>query len=270
MWIGVVSLFPEMFRAVGLYGVTGRAVKEGKLSLQCWNPRDFTHDRHRTVDDRPYGGGPGMLMKVQPLTDAIHAAKQASKVKPHVIYLSPQGRKLDQQGVRELAGYDALILVAGRYEGIDERVIQTEIDTEWSVGDFVLSGGELPAMVMIDAVARMLPGVLGHEGSAEQDSFSAGLLDCPHYTRPEDMSGLAVPPVLLSGNHAAIERWRMQQQLGRTWQRRPELLERLALTKQQQKLLAEFIRIEADKADADKKLGASDEQQEPDHSADRS
>ncbi|MFP8965555.1 tRNA (guanosine(37)-N1)-methyltransferase TrmD [Pokkaliibacter sp. CJK22405] len=244
MWLGVVTLFPEMFRAVGLYGVTGRAVKEGILTLKCWNPRDYAHDRHKTVDDRPYGGGPGMLMKIQPLRDAIQAAKSASETPPHVIYLSPQGRKLDQQGAKELAAYPSLLMVAGRYEGIDERLIQSEVDSEWSIGDFVLSGGELPAMVMIDAVARMVPGVLGREESAEQDSFSDGLLDCPHYTRPETLEGQTVPPVLLSGNHEEIRKWRLQQQLGRTWLRRPDLLEDLELTKEQQKLLSEFIRAE--------------------------
>ncbi|PSJ39316.1 tRNA (guanosine(37)-N1)-methyltransferase TrmD [Zobellella taiwanensis] len=242
MWIGVVSLFPEMFRAVSDYGVTGRAVKDGLLTFECWNPRDFTRDKHRTVDDRPYGGGPGMLMMVQPLREAIAAARSAAGEGARVIYLSPQGRRLDQQGVRELAGRDKLILVAGRYEGVDERVIQADIDEEWSIGDYVLSGGELPAMVLIDAVARMVPGVLGDMASAEQDSFSEGLLDHPHYTRPEQLAGMVVPDVLLSGNHAEVARWRMQQSLGRTWLRRPELLNNLALTDEQEQLLAEFVR----------------------------
>ncbi len=242
MWIGVISLFPEMFRAVVDYGVTGRAVKNGLLNVQCWNPRDFTYDRHRTVDDRPYGGGPGMLMMVQPLRDAIHEAKAAAGDGVRVIYLSPQGRKLDQQGVRQLATHQKLILVCGRYEGIDERVIRTEIDEEWSIGDYVLSGGELPAMVLIDSVSRFIPGVLGHESSAEEDSFADGLLDCPHFTRPEVLEGMEVPPVLLSGNHAEIRRWRLKQSLGRTWLRRPELLKSLALTDEQTALLAEFQR----------------------------
>jgi len=242
MFIGIISLFPEMFRAITDYGVTGRAVKNGLLSVACWSPRDFTYDRHRTVDDRPYGGGPGMLMMVQPLREAIHAAKAAAGEGAKVIYLSPQGRKLDQQGVRELATNPKMILVCGRYEGIDERIIQTEIDEEWSIGDYVLSGGELPAMTLIDSVARFIPGVLGHQGSAEEDSFSDGLLDCPHYTRPEVLEGMEVPPVLLSGNHAEIRRWRLKQSLGRTWLRRPELLESLALTDEQQVLLAEFRR----------------------------
>lgn len=215
MWIGVISLFPEMFRAITEHGVTGRAVKSGLLQIECWNPREFTHDKHRTVDDRPYGGGPGMLMMVQPLRDAIHAAKQAAGDGAKVIYLSPQGRKLTQAGVTELATNQKLILVAGRYEGIDERVIQTEVDEEWSIGDYVLSGGELPAMTLIDAVSRLVPGVLGDQASAEQDSFTDGLLDHPHYTRPEVLDGLAVPEALTSGNHEVIRRWRLKQSLGR-------------------------------------------------------
>ncbi|GJA31608.1 tRNA (guanosine(37)-N1)-methyltransferase TrmD [Aeromonas caviae] len=242
MWIGVISLFPEMFRAITEHGVTGRAVKSGLLQIECWNPRDFTHDKHRTVDDRPYGGGPGMLMMVQPLRDAIHAAKQAAGDGTKVIYLSPQGRKLTQAGVTELATNQKLILVAGRYEGIDERVIQTEVDEEWSIGDYVLSGGELPAMTLIDAVSRLVPGVLGDQASAEQDSFTDGLLDHPHYTRPEVLDGLTVPEALTSGNHEVIRRWRLKQSLGRTWQRRPELINNLALTDEQESLLAEYVR----------------------------
>lgn len=242
MWIGVISLFPEMFRAITEHGVTGRAVKSGLLQIECWNPRDFTHDKHRTVDDRPYGGGPGMLMMVQPLRDAIHAAKQAAGDGAKVIYLSPQGRKLTQAGVTELATNQKLILVAGRYEGIYERVIQTEVDEEWSIGDYVLSGGELPAMTLIDAVSRLVPGVLGDQASAEQDSFTDGLLDHPHYTRPEVLDGLTVPEALTSGNHEVIRRWRLKQSLGRTWQRRPELINNLALTDEQESLLAEYVR----------------------------
>ena len=241
MWLGVVTLFPEMFRAVTDFGVTGRAVSKGLLEMQTWNPRDFAHDKHKTVDDRPYGGGPGMLMMVQPLRDAIHAAKAAAGKEAKVIYLSPQGRKLTQQGVEELAKSSSLVLVCGRYEGVDERIIQTEVDEEWSIGDYVLSGGELPAMTLIDSVSRLVPGVLGKKASAEQDSFSDGLLDCPHYTRPESMDGLGVPAVLLSGNHEHIRRWRLQQSLGRTLLRRPELLENLALTGEQEQLLAEFV-----------------------------
>jgi len=241
VWFGVITLFPEMFDAVTQYGVTGRAVKSGLISVECWSPRDFAFDRHRTVDDRPYGGGPGMLMKVQPLRDAIHAARNAAGEGVKVIYLSPQGRKLDHTGVRELVSCKKLILVAGRYEGIDERLIGTEIDEEWSLGDFVLSGGELPAMTMIDAISRLVPGVLGHQDSAEEDSFVDGLLDCPHYTRPESIEGLSVPDVLLSGNHEEIRRWRLKQQLGRTWQRRPDLLEGLELDAEQQALLTDYI-----------------------------
>lgn len=241
MWIGVISLFPDMFHAITDFGVTGRAVKRGLLEINLWNPRDFAHDKHRTVDDRPYGGGPGMLMMVQPLRDAIQAAKQAAGDDVKVIYLSPQGKKLTQSGVAELAQHQKLILVAGRYEGIDERVIQSEIDEEWSIGDYVLSGGELPAMTLVDAVSRLVPGVLGDMASAEQDSFTDGLLDCPHYTRPENLDGVMVPDVLLSGNHEHIRRWRLKQSLGRTWQRRPELLNNLALTDEQAKLLAEYV-----------------------------
>ncbi len=244
MKVGVVTLFPEMLQAITDYGVTGRAVQQGLLQVAGVNPRDFTQDKHRTVDDRPYGGGPGMLMKVQPLRDAIAAAK-TDLPNPKVIYLSPQGRKLDQAGVLELAKQQSLVLVAGRYEGIDERLLSTDIDEEWSLGDFVLSGGELPAMVFVDAVARMLPGVLGHAESAQEDSFAQGLLDCPHYTRPEVVEGMAVPPVLLSGDHKAIANWRMQQQLGRTWQRRPDLLEQMTLTKEQEQSLENFIRTTA-------------------------
>ncbi|MDG6881890.1 tRNA (guanine-N(1)-)-methyltransferase [Phocoenobacter uteri] len=242
MWIGIISLFPEMFQAITEYGVTGRAVKHNLLQIQCWNPRDFTFDKHNTVDDRPYGGGPGMLMMVQPLRDAIHAAKQAAlkedeNAEVKVIYLSPQGRKLDQQGVKTLATNQKMILVCGRYEGIDERLIQAEVDEEWSIGDYVLTGGELPAMTLIDAVARFVPGVLGKQASAEEDSFATGLLDCPHYTRPEVLDGEPVPDVLMSGHHENIRKWRLEQSLERTWLRRPELLDDLALTDEQATLL---------------------------------
>jgi len=249
VWFGVISLFPEMFRALTDYGVSGRAVKQGRVSVSCWNPRDFTHDNYQTVDDRPYGGGPGMLMKIQPLQDAIQAAKAAAGDGAKVIYLSPQGRKLDQQGVLELVRNDKLILVAGRYEGIDERLIEHEIDEEWSLGDFVLSGGELAAMTLMDAVIRLVPGVLGHEQSAQQDSFMEGLLDCPHYTRPEVYEGQAVPEVLLSGNHEKIRQWRLKQSLGRTWQRRPDLLDALELTNEQQRLLTEYLHEQNSSAD---------------------
>jgi tRNA (guanine37-N1)-methyltransferase len=229
-----------MFKAITEFGVTGRAVKQNLLQVRCWNPRDFTHDKHKTVDDRPYGGGPGMLMMVQPLRDAIQAAKAEVGEGAKVIYLSPQGRKLDQAGVKELAQHQKLILLCGRYEGIDERLIETEVDEEWSVGDYVLTGGELPAMTLIDAVARFIPGVLGKQASADEDSFAEGLLDCPHYTRPEVLDGLAVPPVLMSGNHEEIRKWRLRQSLERTWLRRPELLESLALTDEQRKLLKQI------------------------------
>ena len=242
MKVGVVTLFPEMLKSLTDFGVVGRATRQGLLQVIGYNPRDFTQDKHRTVDDRPYGGGPGMLMKVQPLRDAIGQAK-TELGQPKVIYLSPQGRRLDQAGVVELAKQESLVLVAGRYEGIDERLIGTDIDEEWSLGDFVLSGGELAAMTFIDAVSRLLPGVLGHAESAQEDSFAQGLLDCPHYTRPEMVAGMPVPKVLLSGDHAAIARWRMQQQLGRTWQRRPDLLEQMTLTQEQEQSLAEFIRL---------------------------
>ena len=237
MFIGIITLFPEMFKAITELGVTGRAVKHNLLQVRCYNPRDFTHDKHKTVDDRPYGGGPGMLMMVQPLRDAIHSAKADAGEGVKVIYLSPQGRKLEQAGVKELSLNSKMILVCGRYEGIDERLIQSEIDEEWSVGDYVLTGGELPAMTLIDAVARFIPGVLGKQECAQEDSFADGLLDCPHYTRPEVLDGLTVPPVLMSGNHAEIRKWRLKQSLERTWLRRPELLESLALTDEQRKLL---------------------------------
>ncbi|MFD0966117.1 tRNA (guanosine(37)-N1)-methyltransferase TrmD [Seminibacterium arietis] len=237
MWVGIVSLFPEMFKAITEYGVTGRAVRQNLLQVRCWNPRDFAVDKHKTVDDRPYGGGPGMLMMVQPLRDAIRAAKAEAGDGVKVIYLSPQGRKLDQSGVQNLSQNQKLILVCGRYEGIDERLIETEIDEEWSIGDYVLTGGELAAMALVDAVARFVPGVLGKQASALEDSFAEGLLDCPHYTRPEVLEGLAVPPVLMSGNHEEIRKWRLKQSLTRTWLRRAELLESLALTDEQRKLL---------------------------------
>ena len=239
-----------MFNSITESGITGRAAKSGILDLVCWNPRDFTHDKHRTVDDKPYGGGPGMLMKVQPLHDAIKAAKQSAEQvtgqKPKVIYLSPQGKKLDQQAVRKLA-QENLVLVAGRYEGIDERLIELDIDEEWSIGDYVLSGGELAAMVLIDTTVRMQPGALGDENSAQQDSFMQGLLDHPHYTRPDEIDDLPVPPVLLEGDHKKIEQWRLKQALGRTWQRRPDLLEVIELNAEQQSLLQEFINEFKDK-----------------------
>lgn len=274
MRIGIVSIFPAMFDAITAYGVTGRAVEKGLLDLQFWNPRDYTDpdDNYHSVDDRPYGGGPGMVMMVEPLRTALVQARAGvlassevgdAPVKPKCIYLSPQGKKLDQQGVEQIAAYQNIVLLAGRYEGVDERLIETEIDEEWSIGDYVISGGELAAMVLIDAIARLVPGVLGHEGSAQEDSFFNGLLDYPHYTRPEafkkpDSDGLGnlqdalggldrldrlkIPEVLLSGHHEKIRLWRLKQSLGRTWERRPDMLKGRSFTKEEQALLAEYIR----------------------------
>lgn len=241
MLIGLVSLFPEMFNSLH-FGITGRALENGLLKLNIWNPRDFTNDLHHTVDDRPYGGGPGMVMKVAPLLKAINAAKSAVADNCKVIYLSPQGQSLKQSQLQKIINQKNMILVCGRYEGIDERVINLAIDEEWSIGDYVLSGGELAAMVLIDAITRLLPGVLGDEDSAQQDSFNNALLDYPHYTRPEEIAGLKVPPVLLSGDHAAIQRWRFKQALGRTWLRRPDLLQTRSLSEKEQELLNEYIR----------------------------
>lgn len=241
--VALVSIFPEMFSALTDYGISGRAVKDGLLEVRCWNPRDFTSDRHRTVDDRPYGGGPGMVMLAEPLSQALSEARAwAEEAGPaRSIYLSPQGRQLDQAGVEHLSHSGNLVLLAGRYEGVDERLVDALIDEEWSIGDYVLSGGELAAMVLMDAVTRLIPGALGHDQSAVEDSFAQGLLDCPHYTRPEDFRGEKVPEVLLSGNHEKIRRWRLKQALGRTQQRRPDLLEKLALTPEQAQLLDEFL-----------------------------
>jgi tRNA (guanine37-N1)-methyltransferase len=241
MRFDVVTLFPEMVTAAASYGVTGRAIEREIVSLSVWNPRDYTHDRHRTVDDRPYGGGPGMVMKYQPLHDAVKDAKQAGSEAAKVVYLSPQGKPVTQALLAEVCKVSQLILVAGRYEGIDERFVELDCDEEWSIGDYVISGGELAALIVVDAVTRLLPGVLGDEDSAQQDSHSDGLLDCPHFTRPEQIEERSVPEVLLGGNHANIERWRMKQALGRTWQRRPDLLEKKNLSAEQENLLREFI-----------------------------
>ena len=241
MRIDVVTLFPEMIREQATYGIQGRAIDNGLLVLETWNPRDYSEDRHRAVDDRPYGGGPGMVMQVQPLRAAFRQAKSADDVPAPVIYLSPQGVKFDQGRARALAGLERFILVAGRYEGIDERLIELEVNEELSVGDYVLSGGELPALIVMDAVTRLLPGALGDADSAQQDSFMDGLLDYPHYTRPETIDGLPVPAVLTAGNHADIRRWRHKQALGRTWRRRPELLQAMQLDEEQQALLNEFM-----------------------------
>ncbi len=239
--IQVVTLFPEMLDALLAFGVTGRAVQRSLLQVQGWNPRDYTSDRHRTVDDRPFGGGPGMVMKVQPLSAAIRAAREAAGPQARVIFLSPQGKRFEQQDAVRLAASTGTVLVAGRYEGVDERVIEAEVDEELSIGDYVLSGGELPALVVIDALARLLPGALNDADSAAEDSFMHGLLDYPHYTRPEDIDSRQVPQVLVNGDHAAIRRWRRQQALGRTWLRRPELLEKLELSTDERQWLDEFI-----------------------------
>ncbi|HSG58179.1 MAG TPA: tRNA (guanosine(37)-N1)-methyltransferase TrmD [Woeseiaceae bacterium] len=242
MQIAVVSIFPDMVGQVAEYGVVGRAQERGLLTLSCDNPRDHTEDAHRTVDDRPYGGGPGMVLKYEPAAKAIRAARERLPEGSPVVCLSPQGRVFDQATARRYAGLQGLILLAGRYEGIDERLIENEVDEELSLGDFVLSGGEIAAMAVVDAVARLLPGVLGDDESAIQDSFEDGLLDHPHYTRPESIDGQRVPAVLLSGDHARIARWRDKQALGRTYLRRPDLVKKMELNKEQRKLLEEFLK----------------------------
>lgn len=248
MKLAVVTLFPEMFLAVTEYGVSGRAVDRRLVEVELFNPRRYTNDRHQTVDDRPYGGGPGMVLSIAPLRLAITEARNWTGPKVKVVYMSPQGRLLNQQAVNSFALADKnLILIAGRYEGIDERLLALEVDEEWSVGDYVLSGGELPAMVFMDALLRQIPGVLGHCQSAAQDSFAQGLLDCPHYTRPEEYEGRAVPEVLLSGNHEAIRLWRLRESLLRTWQRRPELLENASLSAEQSKIFSEIRLVDGKK-----------------------
>ena len=246
MKIALITLFPEMFEALTDYGVSGRAVNQGLLEISSFNPRDFAEDAHSTVDDRPYGGGPGMVLMIEPLRRAISAAKQWINGESLVVYLSPQGSVLQQSAVNNLATEQSIILLAGRYEGIDERLIQLEVDQEWSIGDYVLSGGEIPAMVLMDALIRQIPGALGHSESATQDSFADGLLDCPHYTRPDSYEDLKVPEVLLSGNHEKIRQWRLQQSLLRTQQRRPDLLDRLELDTEQLALLKEVSDALAD------------------------
>jgi tRNA (guanine37-N1)-methyltransferase len=237
--IDVITLFPDWVEGLKGLGLTGRALADGRIDLQCWNPRDFTHDVHRSVDDRPYGGGPGMVMRPEPLAACIEAARAAGDP-ARVACMSPQGRRLDQPGVLELSRRERLILVCGRYEGIDQRVLEEQVDEEWSIGDYVLSGGEPAAAVLIDAVVRQQPGVLGHELSAVEDSFADGLLDCPHFTRPEHWRGQGVPEVLLSGDHARIARWRRAQSLHRTGRLRPDLMARHVLTRDDEKALAEF------------------------------
>lgn len=247
MQLGIVTLFPEMFTAITEHGISGRAVRSGLMNLEYFNPRDYTTDKHRTVDDKPFGGGPGMLMKTEPLLASIQAAKQALKQKQaacdraKVIYLSPQGRPLQQNAIIELAQRDSMILLCGRYQGIDNRLLEHEIDEEWSLGDFVISGGELAAMTLIDAMTRFQQGALGNEDSALEDSFVNGLLHSPEYTRPQSIGAQDVPEVLLSGDHEAIRKWRLKQSLGVTWLKRPDLLQTLSLAQEQQELLERFI-----------------------------
>ncbi len=243
----VITLFPEIFTAVSASGITRRALERKLWDLQCWNPRDFAENNYRTVDDRPFGGGPGMLMLAAPLEKAIAAAKEKRGGSPKVIYFSPQGKPLTHQRVLELAAGEGAILLCGRYEGVDERLIERCVDEEISLGDFVLSGGEIPALALIDACVRQLPGALNDADSAVEDSFVAGLLDCAHYTRPEVYEGMQVPEVLMSGNHEKIRIWRLKQALGRTWLRRPELLAERELSKEEAKLLAEFQRERSSK-----------------------
>ena len=238
--VGVVSLLPDLVEPVVRFGVVGRARERGLLSLEQISPREFATDRHRTVDDRPYGGGPGMVLKYEPMRDAIRALRARLPAGARELMLTAQGRPFDQAFARELAAAPGLLLVSGRYEGVDERLIAAEVPTEVALGDFVLSGGELAAAVVIDAVARLLPGVLGDQNSHVQDSYTAGLLDCPQYTRPEIADGMAVPAVLLGGDHAAIRRWRLKEALGRTWLKRPRLLEERKLSPEEASLLAEF------------------------------
>ena len=240
MRIDLISLFPEFVAQCAAFGVVGRAGERGLLSLHGFNPRDYAEGNYRRVDERPFGGGPGMVMLIDPLRAAIRAARAADPAPARVIYMSPQGARLDQAKVRELAGHERLILLCGRYEGVDERLIQAEVDEEISIGDYVLSGGELAAAVIVDAVARLQDGALGDAESAVQDSFKDGLLDCPHYTRPVEHELGTVPPVLMSGNHAEIAKWRRQQSLGRTWQRRPDLFDEAALSKADRKLIAAY------------------------------
>lgn len=248
MRFDVVTLFPELVQSVVGSGVTRRAAEQGLFELRCWNPRRWGAGVHQAVDDRPYGGGPGMVMQYEPLAAALAAIRAADAVPVRVIALTPQGRPLDQAAVRRFSGFSRLALVCGRYEGIDERLLEAEVDEEWSLGDYVLSGGELAAMALIDACVRLLPGALGHDDSAEQDSFTEGLLDCPHYTRPETVAGRAVPAELLTGHHAQIERWRRREALGRTWERRPDLLARRSLGPDDAALLDEYRRLRSGSA----------------------
>jgi tRNA (guanine37-N1)-methyltransferase len=245
MRIAVVTLFPQMLREAMMHGVMGRALERGVVEVEYFDPRAFTDDAHRTVDDRPYGGGPGMVLKVEPLRDALHAARAMLPAGTRSVYLGADGTRFDQRKAREARGWPGLVLVAGRYEGVDERFVESEIDEQWSIGDYVLTGGELPALVAIDAIARLLPGTLGSAESALEESFSDGLLEWPQYTRPPSIGGREVPAVLVSGDHAAIRRWRLQQALGRTWLRRPELLEQRGMSVEERALLDEFKRARA-------------------------
>jgi tRNA (guanine37-N1)-methyltransferase len=255
MRIDVITLFPDFIESSARIGVIGRARERGLLQIATWNPRDFATDNYRSADDRCYGGGPGVVMMIEPLRKALASVRAASGTDTKVMYLSPQGRRLDQAKVAELARRDHLILLSGRYEGVDERFLEREVDEELSIGDYVLSGGELAAAIVIDAVGRLQEGVLNDAQSAEQDSFSNGLLDCPHYTRPEHHEWGDVPAALLSGNHAAISRWRLKQSLGRTWLRRPDLLERAALDKKTRALLVEFQDEHARETTPDRESG---------------
>ncbi len=240
MQFNILTLFPDMFKALD-YGITGKAIKENLINLSLWNPREFTQDKHQCVDDRPYGGGPGMVMMPGPLQAAIHAVKKNSSEKTTVIYLSPQGKSFNQTAAETLLAKNNLTLIAGRYEGIDERILQQEVDEEWSMGDYILTGGELAAMVMIDVIARLIPGVVGDEASVSQDSLTSGLLKYPQYTRPEIFNNLSVPDVLLSGHHQHIHEWRLKKSLGKTWLKRPDLLEKKSLSPLESRLLIEFI-----------------------------
>ncbi|MEM9305425.1 MAG: tRNA (guanosine(37)-N1)-methyltransferase TrmD [Pseudomonadota bacterium] len=240
MRVDVVTLFPEEFGKTLGYGVVGRAIDRRVLELRCWNPRDFASDERGTVDDRPFGGGPGMVLATEPLRQCLAAIRSDGGTATTAL-LAPDGKRFDQEAARIMSQRDRLVLVCGRYEGIDERLVAAEMDEAWSVGDYVLSGGELPAAIVVDAVARLLPGVLGKAASAVEDSFFDGLLDCPHYTRPEHGDFGDVPPVLLSGHHEQVRRWRLKQSLGRTWQRRPDLLRRRRMSKEERELLAQFI-----------------------------
>jgi tRNA (guanine37-N1)-methyltransferase len=240
MRIAVVSLFPQMIREALDHGVVGRAQERGVFAVDCFDPRDYTNDAHRTVDDRPYGGGPGMVLMVEPMRSAVRAAAALLPPGSRRVYLGADGRRFEQSMARDACRWPGLLLLAGRYEGLDERLIEHEIDEEWSIGDYVLSGGELPALVVIDAIVRLMPGTLGSSESALQESFSDGLVDWPHYTRPQVLDGHEVPAVLASGDHAAVHRWRLQQALGRTWLRRPELLERRGMSEEERELLEEF------------------------------